>query len=76
MFEGENVIEKATGSPVEEQWEKMSKSKYNGIEPADVLKKYGVDTTRLLILGDVAPTSNRHWNERSELTFVIISLIF
>ncbi|GAB1862264.1 leucine--tRNA ligase [Camponotus japonicus] len=44
-------------------WEKMSKSKHNGVEPFNLLHKYGIDTTRLLILGDVAPTSTRNWSE-------------
>jgi len=47
-------------------WEKMSKSKHNGVEPFNLLHKYGIDTTRLLILGDVAPTSTRNWSEDSK----------
>nr|CAD7569835.1 unnamed protein product [Timema californicum] len=39
----------------------MSKSKHNGVDPDDMLKDYGIDTTRLLILADVSPTSHRHW---------------
>lgn len=46
--------------------EKMSKSKHNGVDPLNLLNKYGVDTTRLLILADVAPTSTRNWSEKSE----------
>ncbi|XP_014488438.1 PREDICTED: probable leucine--tRNA ligase, mitochondrial isoform X2 [Dinoponera quadriceps] len=51
------------GEPVTVNWEKMSKSKYNGIDPLALLDKYGIDTTRLLILADVAPTSARNWSE-------------
>lgn len=44
----------------------MSKSKHNGVDPSDMFKQYGVDTTRLLILADVAPTSPRNWNSNSK----------
>ncbi|XP_034191466.2 leucyl-tRNA synthetase, mitochondrial [Osmia lignaria lignaria] len=60
--EGE-YVEKSTKEPVEVTWEKMSKSKHNGVDPLELLNKYGVDTTRLLILADVAPTSDRHWSD-------------
>ena len=35
---------------METRWEKMSKLKHNGIDPADVIKQYGADTVRLYIL--------------------------
>lgn len=43
----------------------MSKSKHNGVDPEDMFKEYGTDTTRLLILADVAPQSHRNWNTNS-----------
>lgn len=55
-----------SGESVSVSWEKMSKSKYNGVDPLDLLNKYGVDMTRLLILADVAPTSTRNWSEESK----------
>ncbi|XP_073977895.1 leucyl-tRNA synthetase, mitochondrial [Rhodnius prolixus] len=69
----ESVIKKANGSLIEAEtgeevvvkWEKMSKSRYNGVEPTDVLNNYGIDTTRLLILADVAPTSQRRWSHET-----------
>ncbi|KAJ8975895.1 hypothetical protein NQ317_011366 [Molorchus minor] len=48
------AVAKETGNPVVISWEKMSKSKYNGVDPDEMFKTYGVDTTRLLILADVA----------------------
>lgn len=45
----------------------MSKSKHNGIDPNDMFNEYGVDTTRLLVLADVSPTSHRNWNTNSIL---------
>ncbi|XP_076233675.1 leucyl-tRNA synthetase, mitochondrial isoform X2 [Calliopsis andreniformis] len=56
-------IEKSTKEPVITFWEKMSKSKHNGVDPLELIDKYGIDTTRLLILADVAPTSNRNWSD-------------
>ncbi|XP_063357531.1 leucine--tRNA ligase, mitochondrial [Cydia amplana] len=56
-------VEKHTLHPVVMQWEKMSKSKYNGENPERLLSTYGCDTTRLLILADVPPATSRHWSE-------------
>ncbi|XP_026288385.1 probable leucine--tRNA ligase, mitochondrial [Frankliniella occidentalis] len=53
---------RATGKPVISKWEKMSKSKHNGVDPIDAIKSFGVDTTRLLMLADAAPFSQRNWN--------------
>lgn len=55
--------EKATMKPVEIMWEKMSKSKFNGVDPVDMISTHGCDTTRLIMLGDVAPTSHRNWSD-------------
>ncbi|KAF6201049.1 hypothetical protein GE061_005496, partial [Apolygus lucorum] len=59
------LVDKESGEPVYVKWEKMSKSKHNGVEPSDMFDKYGVDTTRLLVLGEVAPTSDRLWKEEA-----------
>lgn len=56
---------KVTQEPVTMSWEKMSKSKHNGVDPDKMFAEYGIDTTRLLILADVAPTSHRNWNSNS-----------
>ena len=66
VFLGAGPVEKATGLAVEEEWEKMSKSKYNGVDPRDVINKHGVDATRLGILANVAPKSDRMWSEDGE----------
>ncbi|CAO1415945.1 unnamed protein product [Diamesa serratosioi] len=44
-------------------YRKMSKSKFNGVDPVDVIGEHGCDTTRLIMLADVAPTSHRNWSE-------------
>ena len=38
------------GTPVEVVYEKMSKSKYNGVDPVEMIKLYGSDVVRLFIL--------------------------
>ncbi|EFN67462.1 Probable leucyl-tRNA synthetase, mitochondrial [Camponotus floridanus] len=63
IIKEEDQYKTKSGEVVFMSWEKMSKSKYNGVEPFNLLHKYGIDTTRLLILGDVAPTSTRNWSE-------------
>lgn len=63
---GKEYKEKATGDAVTVQWEKMSKSKYNGENPQRLLTTYGCDTTRLLILADVPPATSRKWSDASK----------
>ncbi|KOC68609.1 putative leucine--tRNA ligase, mitochondrial [Habropoda laboriosa] len=58
-------IEKSTKEPVIITWGKMSKSRYNGVEPLEVVNEYGIDTTRLIILADQAPTSVKYWNHKT-----------
>lgn len=63
MVQGRTYQDKRTGrylTPVDikshlqgeiiEKWEKMSKSKFNGVDPEDIIKEYGADTVRLFIL--------------------------
>lgn len=60
------AVLKETKEPVVMTWEKMSKSKMNGVDPTDMFRDYGTDTTRLIILADVAPTSHRNWSNASK----------
>ncbi|KAL5021562.1 hypothetical protein ScPMuIL_000717 [Solemya velum] len=59
---GPQLVEKDTGALVVAEWEKMSKSKHNGVDPEDVIGEFGVDSTRLCILANVSPQSNRNWS--------------
>jgi leucyl-tRNA synthetase len=59
---GKEPVALGTGESLIVEWEKMSKSKYNGIDPHEVLQEHGVDSTRLCILAGVAPKSNRHFS--------------
>ncbi|XP_063707778.1 leucine--tRNA ligase, mitochondrial [Culicoides brevitarsis] len=56
------AVEKATQAPVIMEWEKMSKSKFNGVDPAEMIKELGCDSLRLIMLADVSPTSHRNWS--------------
>lgn len=69
---GKEYKEKDSDEPVLMQWEKMSKSKYNGENPERLLSLYGCDTTRLLILADVPPATPRRWSDESELKILIV----
>ncbi|KAI6182826.1 Aminoacyl-tRNA synthetase domain containing protein [Aphelenchoides bicaudatus] len=62
--ESENKLKsKSTGKSVEMLYEKMSKSKANGVDPLDIIDRIGVDLTRLQLLGVSAPRANMNWDE-------------
>ena len=44
-------------------FEKMSKSKYNGIDPVDVVSRYGADVTRLHMLFQAPVSDILEWEE-------------
>jgi len=44
-------------------YEKMSKSKYNGVDPSDCISKHGADATRAHILFSAAVPDVLEWNE-------------
>lgn len=44
-------------------WEKMSKSKHNGVDPVECIKKYGADVTRAHILFQAPVTQVLEWDE-------------
>ena len=52
-----------TGDPLQVFYEKMSKSKYNGVEPKVVLGKYGADTARMFILFKAPPEKDLEWDD-------------
>ena len=43
--------------------EKMSKSKNNGIDPQDIIAKYGADTVRLFIMFAAPPEQSLEWSD-------------
>jgi len=52
-----------TGDPLETFYEKMSKSKYNGVDPAVVIDRYGADTARMFILFKAPPEKDLEWDD-------------
>jgi leucyl-tRNA synthetase len=56
-------LEKDTGEKVNCFYEKMSKSKYNGVDPQKVLGKYGADTARMFILFKAPPEKDLEWDD-------------
>ncbi len=52
-----------TGEELEVFYEKMSKSKYNGVAPEDVIAQYGVDTARMFILFKAPPEKDLEWDK-------------
>lgn len=55
--------EKATQQKLSVFYEKMSKSKYNGVDPQQVLAKYGADTARMFILFKAPPEKDLEWDD-------------
>jgi leucyl-tRNA synthetase len=52
------------GQPVTyEGWTTMSKSKNNGVDPQDLIEKYGADTARLYTMFTAPPEATLEWND-------------
>jgi leucyl-tRNA synthetase len=49
-------------SEIEITWEKMSKSKFNGVSPIEIISEYGADTARLFILFKAPPDIALNWD--------------
>jgi leucyl-tRNA synthetase len=52
-----------SGEALECYFEKMSKSKANGVEPAVVIDRYGADTARMFILFKAPPEKDLEWDD-------------
>ncbi|KAM4688401.1 leucine--tRNA ligase, mitochondrial [Discoglossus pictus] len=55
-----------TGEKLDVTWEKMSKSKHNGVDPEEMVKQYGLDTTRLYILFAAPPEQDILWDVKTD----------
>lgn len=64
----------ATGESPKVTYEKMSKSKYNGVSPQSCIAKYGADATRAHILFQAAETDVLEWNEQPIIGIIRSSL--
>ncbi len=52
-----------SGERLETFFEKMSKSKHNGVDPASVIDRYGADTARMFILFKAPPEKDLEWDD-------------
>ncbi len=52
-----------TNDQLDVLYEKMSKSKYNGVDPKIVIDKYGADTARMFILFKAPPEKDLEWDD-------------
>ncbi len=59
----DNPQDPNTGEKLQVLYEKMSKSKYNGVDPQQVLGKYGADTARMFILFKAPPEKDLEWDD-------------
>lgn len=53
----------SSGQTANISWEKMSKSKHNGVDPTDCIRKYGADAARAHILFQAPASEVLNWEE-------------
>ncbi|XP_057195857.1 probable leucine--tRNA ligase, mitochondrial [Triplophysa rosa] len=63
---GPEPVQRTTGSRLQVTWEKMSKSKLNGLDPQEVVHKYGLDTMRLYLLYAAPPEQDILWDVKTD----------
>ncbi len=63
ILDQSNPIDPQSGEKLNVHYEKMSKSKYNGVDPESVIKKYGADTARMFVLFKAPPEKDLEWDE-------------
>lgn len=59
----EQPLDPDDGQPLEAFFEKMSKSKLNGVDPASVVAQYGADTARMFVLFKAPPEKDLEWSD-------------
>ncbi|KAF3920352.1 hypothetical protein ABW20_dc0101578 [Dactylellina cionopaga] len=64
LLDNGQAMVKETDSPAFESFEKMSKSKYNGVDPTVCLDKYGLDATRAHVLFQAPVADVLDWDEK------------
>ncbi len=55
-------VSKKTGEELSTKVEKMSKSKNNGVDPEEIVKEYGADSSRVFTLFAAPPEKELEWN--------------
>ncbi|NXD77013.1 SYLM protein, partial [Halcyon senegalensis] len=63
---GTEPVHLKTGEKLQVTWEKMSKSKHNGIDPQELVKEYGIDTLRLYMLFAAPPEQDILWDAKTD----------
>jgi len=63
VSDAEDPRDPVSGEPLERFFEKMSKSKHNGVDPAQVIDRYGADTARMFILFKAPPEKDLEWDD-------------
>ena len=63
---GSEPVAKETGEKLIVKFEKMSKSKHNGVNPEELLANYGPDAVRIAVLSNVPPKQDMFWDEKGE----------
>lgn len=58
-----NPVIVATGERPDISFEKMSKSKHNGVEPTDLIARYGADATRAYVIFQAPVGDMLNWDE-------------
>ena len=61
--ERDNPLDPETRDKLDVFYEKMSKSKYNGVAPEDVISQYGVDTARMFAMFKAPPEKDLEWDD-------------
>jgi leucyl-tRNA synthetase len=61
VLEKDKCLHKQTREELTKDFEKMSKSKMNGIDPQFMIQRYGVDFTRFFLLSFVHPKTDRNF---------------
>lgn len=56
------AVSKETGEELVTKIEKMSKSKNNGLDPEEIVKEYGADSSRVFTLFAAPPEKELEWN--------------
>ncbi|KAL0984947.1 hypothetical protein UPYG_G00150850 [Umbra pygmaea] len=65
-FTGEKPVQVGSNARLQVTWEKMSKSKHNGLDPQEVVQQYGIDTVRLYILYAAPPEQDILWDVKTD----------
>lgn len=66
-IKGDKAFSKTTDEELVVKVEKMSKSKNNGVDPEEMIQKFGADATRLFIMFAAPPEKELEWNENGLL---------